>query len=306
MMKMVDPDIKLCACGSCSRSMPTYGIWDYEVLAELFPYVDLLSIHGYFGNPEKNIPNFLSVPEVLDKLIVDAIACCDAAAAKWHSATRMMIALDEWNVWYRARWISDPKTEWQVGRRLLEERYDMADVLVVGGILMTVMAHADRVKIANIAQTVNVIAPIMTEPGGPAWRQTIFHPFALMSKYGRGTSLRICQDSPTYESTGEYKGDVSCLKAAVVHNAEAGEVVVFALNRSLTEEMQLEVELGGMTPQAILQAVEIHNDDQDAFNTADAQPVAPEDIPLSRTALADNGVKVTLKPFSFSMLRLQI
>ncbi len=128
----------------------------------------------------------------------------------------------------------------------------------------------------------------------------------MIGNKGRGTSLRISQDSPTYESTGEYKGEVFCLKAAVVHNAEAGEVVVFALNRSLTEEMRLEVELGGMTPQAILQAIEIHNDDPDAFDTAETQAVKPDDIPSARNSLMEDGVRATLKPFSWNMIRLKI
>ena len=79
---------------------------------------------------------------------------------------------------------------WPVAPPLLEEVYSMADALAFGGVCIALLNHADRVKCACLAQLVNVIAPIMTETGGPAWRQTIFWPFAQWSRYGRGRVLR--------------------------------------------------------------------------------------------------------------------
>ncbi len=306
MMKMVDPNLKLCVCGSSNRHMDTYGDWDYAVLREAYKYIDFLSIHAYFGNPTHDIPNFLACIELLERQIDDAIALCDAARAARKSPRRLMVALDEWNVWYRGQTDAPPETKWQAARPINEETYDMTDVLIIGGILQSLINHADRVKIANIAQTVNIIAPIMTEPNGRAWRQTIFHPFALTSRHGRGTALRVRMDSPAYQGTGEYKGDVSYLKAAVVHNEKAHELVVFALNRSLKEEMDLTAEFGGFEVDKLLEAREIHNDNPDAVNTADRQNVAPAAIPARRRALKGGRLTATLRPLSWNMFRLRV
>ena len=81
------------------------------------------------------------------------------------------------------------KEGWPVAPPILEEIYSMEDALAFGGACISLLNHADRVKAACLAQLVNVIAPIMTETGGPAWRQTIFHPFAQMSRLGRGAVL---------------------------------------------------------------------------------------------------------------------
>ena len=306
MMKMVDPDIKLCICGSCTRWMPTYGQWDYDILREAYNAVDFLSIHSYFGNPDHDIPNFLAMPEVLERQICDAIAICDAAAAVHKTTRRLMIALDEWNVWYRGDTNAAPETMWKEARPINEEIYDMTDVLVVGGVLQTLLAHADRVKIANIAQTVNIIAPIMTEPGGGSWKQSTFHPFALTSRYGRGTSLKVNVDSPAYKGTGEFKDDIPYLKSAVIHRADASEVVVFAINRSMDEAMDLTVELGGFSPDGIVEAVEIHHDNPDMVNSIKKQNVRPQAIAKSRMSLKDGIIRANLKPFSWNMLRIHV
>ncbi len=306
LMKFVDPTIRLCVCGSCTRNVETYGDWDFHVLREAYDYVDFLSIHSYFENRAHNLPNFLSAPAVLDKQICDAVALCDAAKAACKSKRRMMVALDEWNVWYRAGAEEHPETEWQVARPVLEEVYDMADVLVTGGCLLTLLAHVDRVKMANLAQLVNVIAPIMTQSGGKAWRQTIFHPFALTSRFGRGTSLRVSVDSPCYEDTGEIRGEVPFLQSAVVYHADTQEISVFAINRSLDEAMELTAEFGGFAVERIIDAIEIHNDDPGAVNTVEGDKVAPMQIPQERRSLQGDSLQATLQPLSWNLFRLKV
>ena len=306
MIKLVDPAIQLCVCGSSTRWMETYGEWDYQVLKETYENIDFLSIHAYYGNPDHDIPNFLASPELLERQIADAIALCDAAKASRKSARSLKIALDEWNVWYRGDVNAHPETEWQKARPINEETYDMTDVLVVGGLLQTLIAHADRVKLANLAQTVNVIAPIMTEPGGKAWKQTIFHPFALTSRYGRGTSLQVKTESPSYQGTGEFKGVVPFLKAAVVHRETEQELVVFAINRSPDEALELTAEFGGFAPCQVVEATEIHHDNPDAHNSAERQEVAPASISPERSRLQDAKLIATLKPFSWNMFRIKL
>ncbi len=303
MMRMVDRSIKLCVCGSSSRHMGTFGDWDYNILRHCFDSVDMLSIHAYFGNRDKNMNKFLATPEVLDKQIVDSIACCDAVAAQRKSYKKLMLALDEWNVWYRGDTRAHPETIWQVARPINEEIYDMTDVLVVAGIIQTMMDHADRLKVANIAQTVNIIAPIMTETNGRSWRQTTFFPFALMSKYGRGTSLMLDSESSEYAVDFREAG-IPYVKSSVVYREEAGELVVFSINRSQDEAAELTVEFGGFKPEKVIDAVEIHNDNPDAVNTADSQPVRPEKISAKRFSLKDGKLSAKLKPFSWNMFRI--
>src|ERR1044071_1476201 len=128
----------------------------------------------------------------MDSFIDEVVAIADAVAAHRRSTKRLMLSLDEGNVWYRTRRNRETRVlpNWPVAPHILEEVYTMQDALTFGGACISLLNHADRVKAACLAQLVNVIAPIMTETGGPAWRQTIFHPFADFSRFGRGQVLR--------------------------------------------------------------------------------------------------------------------
>ena len=192
-MRWVDPDVELTACGSSNHRMSTYGHWEHDVLERCFDQVDFISLHQYFRNDADDIKTYFSVIEDLDSFIKEVIAIADTIAAKRHSAKRIMLSLDEWNVWYKAHTSADlRKPGWPVAPRLIEEVYNFEDALIVGGVLITLMNNADRVKAACLAQLVNVIGAIMTEPGGPAWRQSIFHPFAQAARFGHGKVMRQC------------------------------------------------------------------------------------------------------------------
>ncbi len=303
MMKMVDRDIKLCACGSSTRDMPTFGAWELETLRHLFDVVDFLSIHAYFENRSGDMGRFLASPEVLERQIVDVCACCDAIAAERKSLRRLPLALDEWNVWYRGDTQAHPETIWQVARPINEETYDMTDVLIIGGIIMALLNHADRVKIANIAQTVNIIAPIMTRPGGPAWKQTIYSPFLYMSRHARGVSLRQTVSGDNYMQNGM---NINYLKTSTVYNAERNELVLFAINRSLDTPMDLSAEFGGFSCQKVEEAVEIHHDSPAAVNTETDEQVAPVAYGEERISLQENMLETTLKPLSWNMFRISL
>ena len=92
-------------------------------------------------------------------------------------------------MWFHSREKDKEVAPWTIAPPLLEDIYTFEDALLVGLMLITLLKHADRVKIACLAQLVNVIAPIMTRQGGGAWRQTIFYPFMHASNYGRGGSF---------------------------------------------------------------------------------------------------------------------
>ncbi|MFD0596589.1 alpha-L-arabinofuranosidase C-terminal domain-containing protein [Catellatospora coxensis] len=171
-----------------------------------------------------------------------------------------------------------------------------------GTLLITLLRHADRVTAACLAQLVNVIAPIMTEPAGPAWRQTIFHPFAQAARYGRGQVLRLHVASPTYE-TPKF-GDVPLLHATAVHG-EDGMLTVFAVNRDPAAALPLTVHLGGFTPAGPATHSVLADDDPSAANTmTEPERVTPRE---SAAPAVDGGrLTVTLPPLSWNVIRLPL
>src|SRR6476661_223495 len=249
MMRWVDPTLTLAACGSTARNMPTFGRWDDEVLDHTFELIDFISLHTYLNNYKGDTASFLASPDLMDFFIEEVIAIADAVAARRRSSKRLMLSFDEWNVWYRTRRTRSDRVKegWPVAPPILEEIYTMEDALAFGGACISLLNHADRVKCACLAQLVNVIAPIMTETGGPAWRQTIFYPFADFSNLGRGNVLRAAVNSPTYAANYyDPRGTVDAyyplpavpyLKLAAVAG-EAGGLTLFALNRDLAGDMR--------------------------------------------------------------------
>ena len=192
MMRWVDPTIELAVCGSSGRNMPSFGQWEDTVLEDTFDHVDYISLHTYLNNYRQDTASFLASPDLMDRFIEEVVSLADAVAAKRRSNKRVMLSFDEWNIWYRTRRTRADRVRegWPVAPPILEEIYTMEDALAFGGACISLLNHADRVRVACLAQLVNVIAPIMTETGGGAWRQTTFFPFAHMSRFGRGKVLR--------------------------------------------------------------------------------------------------------------------
>jgi alpha-L-arabinofuranosidase len=315
MMKWVDPTIELAACGSSGRTMPTFGAWEDVVLEHCFDHVEYISLHTYLNDYAGDTPAFLASPDLMDSFIDEVVTIADAVAARRRSAKRIMLSFDEWNVWYRTRRNRQERVRsgWPVAPPILEEVYSMQDALAFGGACIALLNHADRVKAACLAQLVNAIAPIMTETGGPAWRQTIFFPFAQMSNLGRGRVLRTQIDAPTYATSyfdprgaEEHRYPlpaVPYLKLAAVHDEAAGALILFALNRHLDEELPLDLHAKGFQRLTVEQALELRDDDLQATNTKDA----PERIkPRTLEAVAVEGerLRATLAPASWNVIRL--
>lgn len=301
LMRSVDPSIQLAACGSSKHDMPTYGVWEDRVLEHCFEEVDFISLHHYFGNHLDSTAEYLANVELTDLFIKEIVAVADSVAARRHSTKRIMLSFDEWNVWYKARSAQDrSQPGWPQAPRLIEEVYNHEDALLVGGALITLMNNADRVKVACLAQLVNVIGPIMTEPGGQAWRQTIFFPFAQASKYARGRVLRCLIDSPSYQA--ETFAVVPYLCAAVVHDDESGQTAIFALNRHLSESQNITIELRGVgNQQCLVEALELYHSDMKATNTsASPDTVIPEDN--VDVEVSGDRVSAELKPGSWNVI----
>jgi alpha-N-arabinofuranosidase len=317
MMKWVDPTIELSACGSSGRNMPTFGAWEDTVLEHTFDHVEYISLHTYINNYAGDTAAFLASPDLMDLFIDEVTAIADTVAARRRSAKRIMLSFDEWNVWYRTRRTPETRVQpnWPVAPPILEETYNMEDALVFGGMCISLLNHADRVKVGCLAQLVNVIAPIMTQTGGPAWRQTIFHPFAQFSNFGRGTVLRTQVEAPTYAATYfDPRGSqdlffplpaVPHLKLAAVHDERAGTLTLFALNRSLTEEMPLRVTADGFPRLALDQALQLHHPDLKAVNSA-AHPDRVSPAPLESVRTEANRLHATLLPASWNVIRTRV
>jgi alpha-N-arabinofuranosidase len=285
------------------------------VLQHTFEHVEYISLHTYLNNYAQDTEAFLASPDLMDGFIDEVVAIADSVSARKHSAKKIMLSFDEWNVWYRTRGNAEgarAKPGWPVAPPILEEIYTMRDALAFGGACISLLNHADRVKVACLAQLVNAIAPIMTETGGPAWRQTIFHPFAQMSRFGRGRVLRAAIDSPCYEASyyDPVPGAdlhfalpaVPYLKLAAVED-DAGGLSLFALNRHLQEAMPLEVSLRGYGSFAIAHAQQLQHGDLDAANTRDEpEKVAP--APLEGVTIDANRLRATLLPASWNVIRL--
>ena len=291
-LKWVDPSIELVACGSSDPNMPTYGEWEKTVLDHTYDYVDYLSLHCYYGNKAQDTKNFLARAEDMDNFIKKTAKICDEIKAKKNSDKTINLSFDEWNVWYRTKDEEKTAERWQIAPHLLEEKYSFEDALLVGCMLMTLQNNCDRVKIACLAQLVNVIAPIMTENGGKAWKQTIFYPYMYASLYGNGSALSTKNESESYKSSEGW--DIPYLYSSVIDSSN-GELTIFAVNRSLNEDMELDVDICGFGNCTLIEHTKLYYDDLNATNDKENERIKPV-----KCDIAD---KVILKKHSWNMLK---
>ena len=302
MMKWVDPSIELVACGSSSSEMPTFGSWEYEMLDECYDTIDYVSLHRYYGNPTNDTPGFLARSMDLDAFIKTVVSICDAVGGKKHSKKKLNLSFDEWNVWYHSN--EQDKEVWKQGKwnralPLLEDIYNFEDALLAGSMLITFLRNADRVKIACLAQLVNVIAPIMTRNGGGCWAQTIFYPFMHASCYGRGTSLRALVNSPVYDCR-DYDAVPLIDSTAVI--GDDGSVTVFCVNRDTAEDCELSIDLRAFDKLRFAEHIVLHHDDVKAVNTEEhPDNVAPA---AGAPASVDGGrASVVVPALSWNVIR---
>lgn len=303
-MKWVDPSIELVACGSSSTQMKTFGTWEYQMLTECYDTVDYVSLHRYYGNPTGDTPSFLASAMDLDDFIHTVVSICDAVKGTLHSKKQLHLSFDEWNVWYHSNAQDKEITKrdkWGKALPLLEDVYNFEDALLVGTMLNTFVRNADRVKIACLAQLVNVIAPIMTRDGGGAWAQTIFYPMMHVSNFGRGTSLRTQVSSPVYDSK-QFEAVPMLDMSAVL--SDDGTLNLFCVNRSMEEDLLLECDLRSFGSLSIKEHILLAHPDVKAVNTEEnpgnVVPVKGEG------GVIDGGtLKVRIPKLSWNVLRLR-
>ena len=193
--------------------------------------------------------------------------------------------------------------DWPHAPALLEDIYNFEDVLQVGCILNTFIRRSDRVRIACIAQLVNVIAPIMTAPGRGAWRQTTYYPFQFASRFGRGTALHLDVDCPHYDA--DVASGVRYLDIAGVHDADEGMLTFFAVNRHGTEPMEIDLAMQGFGAAKSVEHTLIKHHDLEARNTEN-NPDEVKPRKADGAVLTGNSVKLTMLPHSYSMMRVKL
>ncbi|WP_299956760.1 alpha-N-arabinofuranosidase [uncultured Modestobacter sp.] len=304
-MRQLDPSVQLVVCGSSNSAMPTFGAWERTVLEHTYADVDYISCHAYYAEKDGDLAGFLASAVDMDRFIESVVATADHVKAVLRSEKTIDISFDEWNVWYQERFHSEDQItdieQWPYAPRLLEDVYSVADAVVVGSLLISLLKHADRVTSASLAQLVNVIAPIMTEPGGPAWRQTTFFPFALTSRLARGNALRVELACDTYRTSQH--GDVPVVDAVATHDPETGRTALFLVNRAIEGPVTVTVDAAALAGVQVLESHTLHDGDPYAANTlAEPSRITPAE---NKSVLLENGsLTVELPPVSWTAISL--
>ena len=306
-MRMFDPSLELVVCGSSSRSMPTFGEWERVVLSHTYDDIDYISCHAYYEEKDGDLGSFLASAVDMDEFISSVIATVDHVKAIKRSDHVVNLSFDEWNVWYNTRFETVDKItgaqSWPTAPRLLEDAYSVADAVVVGSLLISLLRRADRVTSASLAQLVNVIAPIMTEPGGIAWKQTTFFPFAVTSQLATGMSIPTHVECDRYETA--VHGTVPVVDAVTTFDSLTGNVSVFLVNRSQTDPVTLSFDVADFGAVLEASARTLSDDDVYAVNTLED----PERVTLraNETLVISEGTAVVeLPPVSWTAISLRV
>ncbi len=289
MMKDTDKSIEVVACGSCGIGMSTYMEWDRQVLDYLGDAADYVSLHRYVGNWANDTLDYLAVTNSIDRQIEEMDAVCRFVQARRKSRKRAFLCFDEWNVWYKNQQMDGAG---QFAPHLVEEVYNLEDALVVAGFLHSFVRHADVVKIANLAQIVNVIAPLLTR-GDELLVQSIYHPFAMFSNRRTGTSLNVALDGPAYES--KENGRTGYIDASAILDGQ--RLHVFATNRHPEQPMELTVNPADLELTALESAELLTGPDAKAANSFE-QPDVVRAQDFREITIKDGKARCELPPLS--------
>jgi alpha-N-arabinofuranosidase len=298
-MKMVDPGLELVVCGSSGSAMPTFGEWERVVLEHTYDSVEYVSCHAYYEERDGDLDSFLASSLDMQYFIATVVATADHVKHKLRSSKTINLSFDEWNIWYldEHRESGEIKEGWPYAPRLLEDVYTVADAVVLGNLLITLLQHSDRVTSASLAQLVNVIAPIMTEPGGAAWKQTTFFPFSVTSRLAAGSVLRPRIDAPTYST--KVHGDAPIIDSVATYDAESGAGSVFLVNRDQHASRTVTVDVAALGATSITEAQSLWDEDVYAKNTLE-QPERVGLTPNDTATLEDGRITITLPPVSWT------
>lgn len=261
LMKYHDPALQLIVCGSSNDDMASYPDWDRIVLEHTYEHIDYLSMHHYAANDDNNTADYLAYGLRLQRHLETIAAVIRYVKARSRATHDVFIAWDEWNVWYRQR---QGHGRWQQAPPLLEEIYNLEDALVVSQWLNLFLRRCDIIRMANLAQAVNVIAPILVH-GEQLLKQTIFYPLMLYRRYAVGQALDVLVRSPHYAAP-RY-GLVPLLDASATFDPATGQGAVFLVNRGQSRSLNVQLRWHGHTPQRITQIYTLSGDDAKSANS---------------------------------------
>ncbi len=298
MMKDLDPTLEFVVCGSSNPDLNSFLAWDQEVLEIVGPLADYVSLHAYVGNRTDTF-DYLATGARIDRQIEQVDAVCRVVQGRRRDSRRTYLSFDEWNVWYKTMAPEHMNGAGKFAPPLIEEVFNLEDALVVAGFLHSFLRHADVVKIANLAQVVNIIAPLLTTRDG-VLVQSIYWPFAMMSRRRDGTSLRVAIDGPRYQTVTH--GEVTRVEASAILGN--GRLELFMTNRSdapsLVSLHVADAEITGLDTGELL-----HASDPKLANTWDEpEQLVPEPLPAPK--LAQGIATFELPPFAFAAATLRL
>ncbi len=298
-MRQIQPELELVACGSSGSGMPTFGAWEATVLEEAYDQIDLISAHAYYDESTAgDLGSFLASAMDMEAVIERVVATVDRVGARRGERRRVDLSFDEWNVWYQGD-LEVPR-EWSRAPRVAEDVYDLVDAIVVGSLLITLLRNSDRVSAACQAQLVNALGILRTEPGGPAWRQASFHPFAQASRFARGRVLHAEPVSPMYD-TVQY-GPAPLVHAVATHDPESDEVTIFAVNRHQREDVALTIETRGFPDHRFVERFVLDGDLRACNTQKQPERVVPRRVDAAEPV--PGGLQIALAPVSWNVIRL--
>ncbi len=301
-MRLIDPTIELVACGSSGPRMATFPDWEETVLDRTYNSVDYISLHIYLRD-EVGLQDLVVQSVAMEEQIRTVIAACDLVKARKRSSKTMMLSCDEWDVWYHNR-ESDKEMmrerPWQIAPPVTEETYTAADAIAVGSMLLTLLRHAGRVRMACIAQVVNALAPLMTETDGRIWKQSTWYPLEHASRFGRGELVFTSGSGPEID-TPRY-GLQPAVETIVTRDPETGSATLYAINRSMKDAVPMAVSLISSQPLDLVEGIRLHSEDPNRVNTVD-QPNGVVPVAILDTAFSNNQFENLLPALSWNVYR---
>jgi alpha-N-arabinofuranosidase len=300
LMRAVDPAIETVACGSSTTQLPTFADWDGRVLDNLEDQADFISLHRYVGNWTNDTRDYLAITNSIDRQIENVDAVARAVQAKRKSDRRIYLSFDEWNVWYKTLSTGDVTAKGTFPAHLIEEVYNLEDALVVAGFLHSFLRHADCVRVANLAQIVNVIAPLLTR-GDDLLLQSIFYPIEMFGKRRRGIALRPAIEGPRYRS--EPYGEVNEIDCSAI--LDGSQLHVFATNRHPDQPAAVRVTVADRSITRAGETEVLTGPGAKAENSFD-DPGVIRSAPLDGVAIEGGKAVLTMPPLSFAAVTLEM
>ncbi|WP_099469895.1 arabinosylfuranosidase ArfA [Konateibacter massiliensis] len=293
-MKVIDSNIELVSCGSSLNTMETFPEWEAKTLDYTYEHVDYISLHQYFAGQDLGTERFLAQADDMDRYIKTVIATCDYIKAKKRSVKTLNISFDEWGVWaYDSSETVKQcnEVEWQVAPPISEMVYTFEDSLLFAGMLLVLLKNADRVKMACQSLLTNVSATIMTKQGGELWLQPTYFPFSQVAKYGHGVVLDIRADKAN-----------QMIDCVAVYREELKEIVLFVINRSLNENIEIEVNLQGFKAERVLEHSLMKCEDPKMTNALHHEAIKPYNV--EHTSIRNGNITSNIVKLSWNMIRI--